>query len=112
MKLKLTQPIKSFKDEPLKNPEGEIFTLGEALANIFANSRQGGKMKAYILGKKFYNDKEIELDAADLSLVKETVKQSSSYNHLIEGQIEEMLERVKEDTKEEKKEEKNEKKAN
>lgn len=92
MKLNLKESIKSLKGEALKGEDGE-FTVGQALANILSNSKAGGKMKLFILAQKCYKDKEIELDSADLSLIKETVKQSDIYNTLVLGQVELYLEK-------------------
>jgi hypothetical protein len=71
------------------------FTLGQALANISINAKEGGKMKLYTLATKLYSDKDINVDEADLSLLKNVVKTSEVYSALVLGQCEILLEEVK-----------------
>ncbi len=52
-------------------------------ANILINSELKGVYKTYVLAKKFYNDKKVELDEADVLLVKEAVEASKSYTVLV-----------------------------
>jgi len=52
-------------------------------------------MKLYILGTKLYQEVEVEVDDADLNLLKSVVKSSEVYNALILGQCEMLLEEIK-----------------
>ena len=90
MKINTKQALKTLKGEELKN--GDIpFTLGEALGNILLSDKTGGKMKLYVLATKFSQDKEVELDKADLELVRNAVSKTEIYNALVAGQIEVIL---------------------
>jgi len=100
MNIKTNVALKNLKGEEIKDDKGEVFTLGQALANIVVEDKIGGKMKLYILGTKLFQEKEIEVDSADLNLIKEALKKSETYGALILGQCEMLLENVKkEDTK-------------
>jgi hypothetical protein len=96
MKISLKQTINDLAGKPLKTPEGEL-TLGGALSNILLGSKTKGGMKIFLLAKKCFTDKELEVDSADLSLIKNEVKTSETYEGvLVTGQVELLLEEVKE----------------
>jgi len=61
------------------------------LGNILLSDKTGGKMKLYVLATKFSQDKEVELDKADLELVRNAVSKTEIYNALVAGQIEVIL---------------------
>jgi len=85
-KIETKKAIVNLNGEEFKNGE-EVFTIGHALANILLANEAGGKMKLYALAQKFWNDEEVELDAADLSLVKKAVETTKSYGALVAGQL-------------------------
>jgi hypothetical protein len=87
------KPIKGSLD-PEKGMEG-FFTIGEAVSTMLVGAQEGGKMKLFILAQKFYNEPEIELDSADLSLVRGAVEKSTTYNALVIGQILVLLDSLK-----------------
>ena len=96
MKLNLKTTINNLAGKPLKNNEGQDVTLGEAVANILGSSETGGKMKMFILAKKFFEQESIELDEADLALVKKEVSTSRTYQgSLVSGQVELLLSEAK-----------------
>lgn len=95
MKIKTNQVLVNLGGEPLKDSEGEM-TLGKALANIVISAKEGGKMKLFILGQKLFTEKELEVDSADLNLLKQAVKNTEIYTALVAGQVEMLLEEVKE----------------
>ncbi len=67
--------------------ENRPLTLGEVLAEAVATSETGGKMKIYSLAEKLYNATEpVDLDAADITFIKEAVEKCKAYNNLILGQ--------------------------
>lgn len=86
MKIKASDPIVDLKGEAIKD-----LTIGLAIGNILTNSQIQGKMKLFVLAKKFANDKNVELDEADRALVKEAIEQSTFYNVLVTGQLLVML---------------------
>ncbi len=87
--------LKNLKGEEIKNGT-EVFTLGEALGNILISTKEGGKMKLFILGQKMVTQKSVDLDESDLALLKSSVKSSEVYNALILGQCEQILESLNE----------------
>ncbi len=92
MKIDLKKKIVNLADTPITiGDTNDVLTLGIALSNILVSSKEGGKMKLYVLAQKFYKDKSIELDESDMNLVKNAVKASEAYNTLIVGQVELIL---------------------
>ena len=94
MKIETKITLKSLEGKELKTEAGNL-TLGEALSNILISSEVGGKMKLFTLAQKMYNDKSVEVDASDLSMIKECVKTTKIYNALVAGQVELILEDIK-----------------
>ena len=97
MILNTKKELVNLKGEPIKEADNTPVTLGYALSNILLTNDAGGKMKLFILAKKCFESKTVDLDASDLNLVKEAVKTTKIYNALIAGQIELILEDAKED---------------
>mgnify|MGYP001566972579 CR=1 FL=1 len=96
MKINLAQTINNLKGEPLKDNEKEELTLGEALSNILLSSKTKGGMKIFLLAKKCFTEKELEVDQVDLNLIKNEVKNSEAYGGvLVTGQCELLLEDIK-----------------
>ena len=93
------QTIKNLKGEDMKEPDGEVFTLGKSLGIIVTNAKEGGKMKLFLLGTKLYQQDTVEVDEADLTLLKNVVKSTEAYGALIAGQCEMLLEEVKKEVK-------------
>jgi hypothetical protein len=88
MKINTKKVLNSLKGEPLKNEDKLPLTVGETLSNIMTNYKAGGKMKTYILAKKFMDNDEVDLDEADFSLVKTACEQDESYlSSIVSGQI-------------------------
>ncbi len=86
MKIETTKVLKTLSGENYTS-DGKDLTLGLVLAEAIATYEIGGKMKAYVLANKLYNSTEdIELDEADLSLVKKALESCKAYNTLIVGQ--------------------------
>lgn len=86
MKIDASKVLMTLGGQHYKTPEGQDLTLGAVLAEAMATYEAGGKMKSYVLANKFYNDKEVEVDEADLALVKKAVESCKAYNNLITGQ--------------------------
>lgn len=95
MKIKTGQEIKALTGDTYKTPEGKELTLGVVLAEALASYDAGGKMKSYVLAEKCYAGSEVEVDAADLGLIKKAVEECKTYNNLILGQALLLLEGVK-----------------
>lgn len=86
MRINTQTVLKNLKGEPLQN-EGKDYTLGDALANILSVDQTGGKMKLWLLAQKFSTNKEVELDTADLALVKTAAENTKSFTPLLAGQV-------------------------
>jgi hypothetical protein len=95
MILNLKTTLKGFDGENLKDGQ-DLLTTGLALSKIITLGKTEGKMKLYILGEKFFKDATIDLDAADLNLVKEELKTTQVYiNAIVTGQLEQILSELK-----------------
>lgn len=86
MKINAQAPVKTLAGENYKSGDKDI-SVGSVIADILAQDQTGGKMKLYSLAKRFFDDKEVEIDEADAALVKKAVEESKSYNNIIIGQI-------------------------
>lgn len=95
MKIDLTKVLVNLKGDNLENEDKQPLTLGYALANIIISSEVGGKMKLYAMAQKAFTSNELDIDAADLTLIKEAVKNTKIYTTLVAGQVELILEEVK-----------------
>lgn len=99
MKIKTKDPIVDLSGKETKGEDGKIFTIGRAISDILLAAKEGGKMKLFVMAQKFHTEKEVELDNADLELIKKSVETSSVYNNLVTGQILVGLSKLKEDSK-------------
>lgn len=86
MKINTKNALKDLAGKDIKNGK-DLFTTGHALGNILADAKQGGKMKMFVLATKCYQDKEVDVDEADLALIKQAVEQTEMYNNLVAGQL-------------------------
>jgi len=98
MKIDCSQEIHTLKGIPFKDAEGKNLTLGDVIAEVLAMDEVGGKMKLFTLAQKAYGSGDMEVDAADLSLIKKSFEKTKAYNGnaLVLGQAQKMLEEVKE----------------
>lgn len=96
MKIKLSQEIKTLTGDSYKTESGPL-TLGVVIAEALTTDQTLGKMKAFALAQKAYSGKEMEVDAADLVVIKKAVEQCKSYNGnpIILGQALTLLEEAK-----------------
>lgn len=95
MKIKANQPIKDLKGEDVKQQDGTVFTIGEALGNILVASEIGGKAKMYLLATELVKNDEVTVDVADFGIIKKTVEATKVYSNLVSGQIAVYLEGIK-----------------
>lgn len=86
--------LKDLSGKELPNNDGTA-TVGSVIANILTQSTEGSKMKLFALAQKAYNDKTLDVDEADLNLIKKMVDESRVYTTLITGQVLLLLEKVK-----------------
>ena len=95
MKIDTKKILVNLKGENLKNDKDEPVTVGDAIGNIIITSDIGGKMKMYVLAKKFVSEKEVDVDDADLLMIKDSIEKSKVYNALVCGQILQLIEASK-----------------
>ena len=96
MLINCSKVLKNLKGEEFKLSGDEKLTLGDAIAEALASDTSGGKMKVYILAVKMSEGKDVEVDAADLVLIKKAVESCKSYgtaNTIIFGQVLKELEK-------------------
>lgn len=96
MKINAKQKFKNFGGADIKKEGDKPFMFGEAIANILLESQAGGKMKMYSLAERFYEAKGIvEVDEADMELIKGSVEATRLYNNLLNGQLLKYLTKIK-----------------
>lgn len=93
-KINASQVIVNFEGQALKNADKDL-TIGQALANILLSYTKGEKMRNFLLAKDFYKGGDIELNTADISLLKTACEACEIYNNLVLGQILEIIESLK-----------------
>lgn len=88
MKINTSEVLKDLKGKDLKGPENSTITVGEAISNILAYAKLGGKMKMFVLAQKFASQKAVEVDKADSELIKKTIEETEFYTgSLVTGQL-------------------------
>lgn len=95
MKIQTKTPIKDLAGDVIPSGKDGNFTVGIALSNILLDATQGGKMKLFILAQKIYSDAEVDVDGADLAIIKTAVETTENYNNLVNGQLLQMLSNLK-----------------
>lgn len=94
IKIKTNTALTNFKGEELKNGE-HVLDVGTAVSMVL-----GGKVSnptlGYTLGKKFANEKEVELKAEDVVFIKKELEAQELWNALVVGQLIELLDGKKE----------------
>lgn len=88
--IKCSQELTQFNGEVLKDATGEVFTVGNIMANILAGQSSNPAL-AWQLGKKFATEKTVDLKAEEVVFLKKEVENSKTYVSLITGQILEIL---------------------
>lgn len=96
MKIHTAATVNTLKGEPYVIGTDPL-TVGQVLAEALAVDKVGGKMKMFALADKCYKQEYVEVDAADLALMKRAVEDSAAYNNIIMGQVLVALESVKAD---------------
>lgn len=86
MKIKARQSLKDIRGKDIE-PEGKVFTVGDAIANILLSSKEGGKMKMYLLAQNFVTKDVVEVDEADKVIIIKAIEGSNDYTNLITGQL-------------------------
>ncbi len=84
---------------PISSQEPETLTLGKAVAFLLQNKGQAklfgnNHLKIFETAKRFYTEKEVELDKGDLNEILKLIKESNVYNSIILGQLQEVFEDI------------------
>lgn len=100
--------MKINNQETLKDLNGDIvkdssnnnapITVGKAIAGILTTPKQNSNfdpLKAYTLAQKFYSDKEVDLDEADMISLKKEIKENKGSHVVISGQLLKILNNIK-----------------
>lgn len=96
MKINTKTKILNLKGEEILDQDKNAITIGYYLSEILLLDKTAGKMKAFILAQKFATTDEVEVDSADLTMIKNAVEKNESFNNLILGQLLVLLEDIKE----------------
>jgi hypothetical protein len=100
MKIKSSEGIRDLRGEYVKDPEGKVFSIGKALANILVESKVGGKAKMYVMATDFYKEKTMDYDEADIAIIRSAIQSDNQYNNLVTGQLLMILENSPEQSSE------------
>jgi len=100
MKINTELELKTLDGKKITTPDGDVLTVGKTLANILLSPREDksyefDKMKLFILANKFYNEKEVEIDASDLKKIENLINSSETFGPSICGQVLIALEELK-----------------
>lgn len=94
MKIDTKKQILNLRGEPIKGPEGEDYTYGQALSNVLLESKKGGKMKMFVLAQACFTKDFVEIDIADRALIKDAL-QESEMPTLVCGQLLQYVDELK-----------------
>lgn len=88
-----TKQLLALNGEVIKGPEGKDYMVGEALANLILSDKSSAfdQFKKYMVAKKFYTQKHVELDQPDFDKVFGIIKANADGNAVLVGQIWEYL---------------------
>ena len=82
--------IKNLDGTKIPSDKDGEFTVGRAIGIILSSDREQKKfdaLKAYILAQKFYSDKSVDIDKADLKSLTEILQGTKAYPPLVLGQL-------------------------
>lgn len=96
MKIQANKPMKNYDGKDLMESEKEVLTIGHAISAILSSAEQGGKMKIFVLAQKFFTEKEVEIDNADVDLIEKIIEASKGFKAVVTGQLLLMFSELKE----------------
>ncbi len=84
MKINTTYIVKDLnsKDMTISDADGSNvrpMSIGEVVSSVLIANLAGGKMKMIILAEKFYTQEEVEVDLADLDLIKKALEDTKIF---------------------------------
>lgn len=95
MNIQADTKVLTLSGKPYQQSDGTDLGVGQVIAEALAVEKTGGKFKLFTLAQKFFGDATVEIDAADLALVKSAVEKCETYNNIIIGQVLGILENVR-----------------
>jgi len=88
MKLNFDFPIKDLNGQNIKENGQEVhFYKILGMSIMSPEIKIGDVIKKFNLATKIYNDKEVDVDDADLQILKEIVKTSNVFVPLVQAQL-------------------------
>lgn len=90
LKINTKKVLTNFKGEELNDGQNPV-QIGGVIANILAGQTSNPAL-AWVLGKKFACDDEVDLKAEEVSFVKKCMSENKQISSMILGQILEILE--------------------
>ena len=84
------QILNNFKGEELKSGENPL-TVGEVVSTVLGGQTSNPSL-AWVLGKKFACDDEVELKAEEVVFVKKEISESKYWVSMVTGQVLEIFE--------------------
>lgn len=90
IKIKTGTILNDFKGTPIEHGNQKL-TVGDAISMVLGIKTSNPAL-GYILGKKFANDKEVELKVEDAAFVKKSLEESEVWHTIVIGQLLELLE--------------------
>lgn len=95
MKINTKKLLVDFRGKEIFNELNQPTTIGEVLSQTLGFERKGGNMKTYLIGRKCSEQDEVEIDSADMALIKPILQKSETYPNVVLGQILLYLEELK-----------------
>jgi hypothetical protein len=105
MKIDTTIGLKALNGEQITITEGgevKPFSIGRLIADMLASPEDKcsfGHVKRYTMMNKFFNEKEIDIDNADLKVIEEMLEKNTTRSSVVVGQVLELLEGVRQSLK-------------
>lgn len=88
IKIDLKKVAKSFKGEEFTDQNGVPLTYGYSISLALTEQGvEGNRVKLYILAQKAYSDEFLEVDKADLEIIKKALEKSKTLSTNVIGQI-------------------------
>lgn len=101
--IEIKKEILALNGKPVLRETDVNWTIGSYLAEVILSYQTGGSMKKFLLATRLASkDKSIDIDEADLSIIKKALSEAKlfttniSLNTLFNGQVELYLENIKE----------------
>jgi len=91
IKIKTQTTLKNFKGDDVKIGEDKLLTVGEVVSTVLGAQTSNPSL-AWVLGKKFACEEEVELKAEDVLFIKKELTDNKHWVSMITGQVLEILE--------------------